>query len=136
MGDVQVKLLFPGGIYDTKYLAQFFPKLLPATSLEELHTCLAPKADDEREDDNVDEEDVEECNEQLASAPGLVDLSDKQGNTLANSDSIVHNVNGEGSMEPSTLQTCKGIKSSHVILADLSPCKSIDRHFGRPVTTS
>lgn len=135
LGGVQVKLAFPGGVYDTKYLAEFFPKLLPTTSLEELHTYLAPKVDDEREDDNVDKEDVEKCNEQLASVPGLVDLSDKQGNTLANAESIVHNINGEGSVQPSTLQTREGIRNAHVILADLSPCKSIDLHFGRASDT-
>ena len=128
---VQVKLSFPGGVYDTKYLAKFFPKLFPATSLEELHTCLAPKAGDEKEDGEVDEEHVEECNEQSASVPGLVDISGKQSNTLANPDIIVHNANGEGLVAPSTWQTCKGIRSAHVINADLSPCKSIDLHVGR-----
>lgn len=41
---MQVRHLFPGGVYDTKYLAEFFPLLLPSTSLEELHTTLAPRS--------------------------------------------------------------------------------------------
>lgn len=127
LGGEQVKLLFPGGVYDTKYLAQFFPRLFPSTSLAELHIFLAPKEDGIKEDDNVDEQDGEEGNEQPASVPGAVDLSSNQESTSANPDSAVHSVNGEGSMEPSTLQTHK---SPHVILADLSPCKSIF-HIGR-----
>lgn len=130
MGGIQVKLLFPGGVYDTKYLAHFFPKLLPTTSLEDLHTYLAPKADDGKEDD-VGGEDVEESNEQSASVPGAVDLNGKEGTTLGDPICVVHNVNGEGVVESSTLQGSDGTSSAHVILADLSPCKSIDLHFSR-----
>ncbi|XP_024372104.1 uncharacterized protein [Physcomitrium patens] len=96
-----VKLLFPGGVYDTKYLAEFFPVLLPATSLEELHTSLAPKHDDVKGD-----EDVKESNEELASIPDPAN--------------DVHDVNGEGSMEPSTVQNQEEAQSVHVITANLS----------------
>jgi len=127
-GGAQVKILFPGGVYDTKYLAQFFPKLFPATSLEDLHTSLVPKEDDVKDEDS---EDGEECNEHPASVPGAVHLNKNQQSTSANPESVVHNVNGGGSMEPSTLQLHEGTRSAHVILADLSPCKSICFHLGR-----
>lgn len=127
-GGEQVKLLFPGGVYDTKYLAQFFPRLCPSTSLEDLHTSLAPKEDSVNEEDGVDEQDGEEYNERPASVSGAVDLSNNQQITSANPGSVVNDVNGEGTMEPSTRG---GARSSHVILADLSPCKYIYLHLGR-----
>lgn len=87
-------------------MAEFFPVLLPATSLEELHTSLAPKHDDVKGD-----EDVKESNEELASIPDPAN--------------DVHDVNGEGSMEPSTVQNQEEAQSVHVITANLSSGKRI-----------
>jgi len=82
----------------------------------------------------VKEEDIEDgeiCNELPASVPVAVDISNNQQSSSATPDSVVHNLNGAGSMKPSSLQIRKGTRNAHVILADLSPCKPVYLHLGR-----
>ena len=113
LGDGQLKLLFPGGLYDTKYLAGFFPNLLPYTSLEELHSYLAPKASD---------------SEIAVSAEGDVE---HQSNAPSTDDSC-NNMKLENEAAKGDVHNEEGLASEthqegnvHVILADLSRRKCI-----------
>ena len=114
-GDGQLKLLFPGGLYDTKYLAGFFPNLLPYTSLEELHSYLAPKASDSEIAVSA-EGDVEH----QSNAPSTDDSCNNMILENEGAKGIVHNEEGLAS---ETHQ--EGNNNVHVILADLSRRKCI-----------
>lgn len=101
-------------------MAEFFPRLFPSTSLEELYTFLALNKDGVKNGDDVDEQSGGKGDEQPASVP----------------DSVVNLVNEEGSIKSNTLQMLEGTRSAHVILADLSPCKSIHLHLFKVTTSS
>lgn len=115
LGDGQLKLLFPGGLYDTKYLAGFFPNLLPYTSLEELHSYLAPKASDSEIAVSA-EGDVEHQSD----APST---DDSCNNMILENEAAKGNVHNEEGLASETHQ--EGNNNVHVILADLSRRKCI-----------
>lgn len=113
LGDGQLKLAFRGGVYDTKYLAGFFPNLLPYTSLEELHTYLAPKASDAEIAVSAEED-----GEHRSNAPSTDDNNMILENEVAKGD--IQNEEGLASEAHQDEN-----KNVHVILADLSRRKCI-----------
>ena len=119
----QLKLLFPGGLYDTKYLAGFFPNLLPYTSLEELHSYLGPKVSDSETAVSA-EGDVEH----QSNAPST---DDSCNNMILENEAARGNAQNEEGLASETHQ--EGSNNVHVILADLSRRKCI--HTFEPTLT-